>query len=220
MRKVVIISTKNPTQILLECIRRYKIFYKDFDIIIIDSNSTDVEIFNEIPKDVIIDYAKNNNYVSGAWKYAINKYDYDLYLFVQDTLIPLARIEGIDIIRDFSNIIYDIPYIVKIGQSNNDINYENLERLRNTYRDTKFDFISKMPAETNIIGMAHTSFLANKENSKKLIELEDVYKRKGIIKEKIDCNFSERTFGILADYLKLDRLIMTTHFHKINGGRK
>jgi Zn-dependent M32 family carboxypeptidase len=220
MRKVVIISTKNPTQILLECIRRYKIFYKDFDIIIIDSNSTDVEIFNEIPKDVIIDYAKNNNYVSGAWKYAINKYDYDLYLFVQDTLIPLARIEGIDIIRDFSNIIYDIPYTAEIGKTNNDINYEDLERLRNTYRDTKFDFISKIPAETYIKGMEHTSFLANKENSKKLIELEDVYKRKGIIKEKIDCNFSERTFGILADYLKLDRLIMTTHFHKINGGRK
>jgi Zn-dependent M32 family carboxypeptidase len=220
MRKVVIISTKNPTQILLECIRRYKIFYKDFDIIIIDSNSTDIEIFNEIPKDVIIDYAKNNNYVSGAWKYAINKYDYDLYLFVQDSLIPLARIEGIDIIRDFSNIIYDIPYTAEIGKTNNDINYEDLERLRNTYRDTKFDFISKIPAETYIKRMVHTSFLANKENSKKLIELEDVYKRKGIIKEKIDCNFSERTFGILADYLKLDRLIMTTHFHKINGGRK
>ena len=107
-----------------------KIYYKDFDIIIIDSNSTDVEIFNEIPKDVIIDYAKNNNYVSGAWKYEINKYDYDLYLFVQDTLIPLARIEGIDIIRDFSNIIYDIPYTAKIGQTNNDMNYKDLERLR------------------------------------------------------------------------------------------
>jgi len=93
-----------------------KIYYKDFDIIIIDSNSTDVEIFNEIPKDVIIDYA-------------INKYDYYLYLFVQDTLIPLERIEGIDIIRDFSNIIYDNPYTAKIGQSNNDMNSNDLERL-------------------------------------------------------------------------------------------
>lgn len=220
MRKAVIISTRNPTEILLESIRRYKIFYKDFDIIIIDSNSNETDIFKHIPNDVIIDYAKNNNYVSGAWKYAINKYDYDLYLFVQDTLIPLMRIEGIDIIRDFSNIIYDIPYTAKIGQTNNDINYKDLERLRDTYKNTKFDFISKIPAETIFTGMAHTSFLANKENSKKLIELEDVYKRKGIIKEKIDCNFTERTFGILADYLKLDRLIMTTYFHKINGGRK
>lgn len=215
MRKVVIISTKNPTEILLESVKRYKIFYKDFDIIIIDSDSTDVEIFKQIPIDVIIDYAKNNNYVSGAWKYAINKYDYDLYLFVQDSLIPLERIEGIDIIRDFSNIIYDIPYTAKIGQSNNDMNYDDLERLRDTYRNTKFDFISKLPAETNIIGIENTSFLANKENSKKLIELDDVYKRKGLVKEKIDCNFSERTYGILADYLKLDRLIMTSYFNKI-----
>ena len=40
-----------------------------------------------------------------------------------------------------------------------------------------YDFISKIPAD-----ITHTSFLANKEISKKLIELEDVYK-------KIDCNF-------------------------------
>lgn len=220
MRKAVIISTKNPTEILLESIRRYKTYYKDFDIIIIDSNSDDIEIFKQIPKDVIIDYAKNNNYVLGAWKYAINKYDYDLYLFVQDSLIPLMRIEGIDIIKDFSNIIYDIPYSAKIGESNNDMNYKDLERLRDIYRNTKFDFISKIPAETNIIGIQHTSFLANKKNSKKLIELEDVYEKKGIIKEKIDCNFSERTIGILADYLKLDRLMMDSYFHKIYSGRK
>jgi hypothetical protein len=84
MRKVVIISTKDPTELLLSNIDKYKLYYSDFNIIIIDSNSTKTEIFNEIPPDVIIDYAKNNNYVLGAWKYAINKYDYDLYLFIND----------------------------------------------------------------------------------------------------------------------------------------
>jgi hypothetical protein len=220
MKKAVIISTKNPTQLLLEVIKRYKEFYKDFKIIIIDSNSDNTEIFNYIPNDVIIDYANNNNFVLGAWKYAINKYNYDLYLFVQDSLIPLKRIEGINLIKDFSNIIYDMPYYAKIGYTNNDMNLKDLERLRETYRNTKFSFISNIPEETIITGGAHTSFLANKENSKKIIELEDVYEEKGIKKEKIDCNFSERTIGIMADYLKLNRLIMSNYFHKINGGRK
>jgi hypothetical protein len=220
MKKVVIICTKNPSKLLLEVINRYQTFYKDFDIIIIDSNSDNTEIFNYIPDGVIIDYAKNNNYVLGAWKYAINKYNYDLYLFVQDTLVPLKRIEGIDIIKDFSNIIYDIPYYSKIGYSNCNINLKDLERLRATYRNTKFSFISNIPAETIIIGGAHTSFLTNKENSKKIIELEDVYEEKGIKKEKIDCNLSERTIGIIADHLKLNRLDMSEYFHKINGGRK
>jgi len=220
MKKVVIICTKNPSKLLLEVINRYQTFYKDFDIIIIDSNSDNTEIFNYIPDGVIIDYAKNNNYVLGAWKYAINKYNYDLYLFVQDTLVPLKRIEGIDIIKDFSNIIYDIPYYSKIGYSNCNINLKDLERLRETYRNTKFSFISNIPAETIIIGGAHTSFLTNKENSKKIIELEDVYEEKGIKKEKIDCNLSERTIGIIADHLKLNRLDMSEYFHKINGGRK
>jgi len=219
MRKVIIISTKNPTEILLENIRRYKEFYKDFEIIIIDSNSTNLEIFDRLPRDIIIDYAKNENYVLGAWKYAIDKYDYDLYLFVQDTLVPLRRIEGIDLIKDFSKIIYDIPYYAPIGYSNNEMNLKDLERLRETYRNTKFSFISDIPADMIIQGGAHTSFLANKENSKKIIELEDVYKEKQIKKEKIDCNFTERTLGIMADYLGLNRMIMTTYFHKINGGR-
>jgi hypothetical protein len=97
---------------------------------------------------------------------------------------------------------------------------KDLERLRETYRNTKFSFISNIPAKTIITAGAHTSFLANRENSKKIIELEDVYEEKGIKKEKIDCNFSERTIGILADYLRLNRLIMSNYFHKINGGRK
>jgi len=220
MRKVIIISTKNPTELLLENIRRYKEFYKDFEIIIIDSNSTILEIFDRLPRDIIIDYAKNENYVLGAWKYAIEKYDYDLYLFVQDTLVPLRRIEGIDIIKDFSNIIYDIPYYTKLGLTKTEMNYEDLERLRETYRNTKFSFISNIPTEAIILCGAHTSFLANKENSKKIIELEDVYKEKQIKKEKIDCNFTERTLGIMADYLGLNRMIMTRYFHKVNGGRK
>ena len=49
--------------------------------------------------------------------------------------------------------------------------------------------------------------------------MEDVYKRKGLVKEKIDCMFSERTYGIMADYLKLDRLIMTSYFNKIKWAR-
>jgi len=220
MRKVIIISTKNPTEILLENIKRYREFYKDFDIIIIDSKSTNKEIFYQISQDVKIDYAENENYVLGAWKYAINKYDYDLYLFVQDTLVPLYRIEGIDIIKDFTNIIYDIPYYAPLGYSNNNMNLKDLERLRETYRNTKFSFISDIKEDMIICGGAHTSFLANKENSKKIIELEDVYKERQIKKEKIDCNFSERTIGIMADYLRLNRLIMTYYFHKINGGRK
>jgi len=220
MKKAIIISTKNPTDILLNNINIYKKIYKDFDIIIIDSNSDKKDIFEKIPKDVIIDYSKNINYVLGAWKYAINKYDYDLYLFVQDTLIPLKRIEGINLIKNFSNIIYDIQYYKEIGYSNGSMNLKDLERLRETYKNTKFSFISEIPENTMITGGAHTSFLANKEISKKIIELEDVYTEKKLIKEKIDCNLSERTIGILADRIGLYRLNMDSYFHKINGNRK
>jgi hypothetical protein len=220
MRKAVIISTKDPTELLLSNIDKYKLYYGDFNIIIIDSNSTKTEIFNEIPPDVIIDYAKNNNYVLGAWKYAINKYDYDLYLFVQDSLVPLKRIEELDFIDNFSNIMFDIPYTACISFSELEINLKDFNKLRNIYINSKFSFISNIPSNNIITGCAHTSFLANKETSKKLIELDDVYKEKGINKNKIDCNLSERTLGILADYYNIKRLSMNNYFDKINLGRK
>jgi len=219
MRKAIIISTKNPTELLLTNIYKCKLYYNDFDIIIIDSNSTETEIFNKIPPDVIIDYAKNNNYVLGAWKYAINKYDYDLYLFIQDSLIPLERIKELDNINDFSNIMFDIPYNAYISVSGLELNLTEFNRLRNIYINTKFSFISNMPHNTIITGCAHISFLANKEISKKLIELEDVYQEKGINKTKTDCRLSERALGILADHYKINRLSMKNYFEKINLGR-
>ena len=85
--------------------------------------------------------------------------------------------------------------------------------------NTKFLFISNMPHNTIITGCAHISFLTNKEISKKLIELDDVYQEKGINRTKTDCRLSERTLGIVADHYKINRLSMKNYFEKINLGR-
>ena len=222
MRKVIIISAKNPTETLLHNINNCKIYYNDFKIIIIDSNSNEMRIYKIIEenfKDIIIDYAKNVNYELGAWKYAINKYDYDLYFFIQDTLIPTRRIDDLNNINNFNNIIYNCPYVCQIGVSGSEMNFDDLKRLRDIYRNTKFSFISELHHETYINGSSHTSFLANKEISKKIIELEDVYEEKMILKKKIDSHLSERTVGIIIDCLGIEKKSMKDYFHKINGGR-
>ena len=80
--RVCIISTKNPTQDLIDTIYNIKLYYDEFDIIIIDSNSTRKRLFKLVPSDCIIDYCKNKNWELGAWTYAFNKYNhYKVYMF-------------------------------------------------------------------------------------------------------------------------------------------
>jgi len=92
-KKLCVISTKNPTNLIVETVNNVKKYYSDFDIIIIDSDSDKFDFFNQIPSDVKIEYIKNQNWELGAWNYAFNKYkNYDLYMFIQDSLTPNKKL--------------------------------------------------------------------------------------------------------------------------------
>ena len=62
MKKLCVISTKNPNNILIDTISKVKEYYPDFDIIIIDSDSDNMETFKKIPNDVNIELIKNKNW--------------------------------------------------------------------------------------------------------------------------------------------------------------
>ena len=67
------------------------------------------------------------------------------------------------------------------------------------YKDTELNFISEMSENTLITGAAHSSFIANSNITKKILQLEKIYIDKKLIKTKIDSWLSERTVGIMAD---------------------
>jgi hypothetical protein len=74
MKKLCIISTKNPNSILINTISKVKEYYSDFDIIIIDSDSDNMETFKKIPSDIKIHMIKNKNWELGAWNYAFTPF--------------------------------------------------------------------------------------------------------------------------------------------------
>ena len=61
LKKMCVISTKDPTHLLLDTITNIKKFYSDFDIVLVDSDSEDVSnnIFKKIPDYVKIEFIKN-----------------------------------------------------------------------------------------------------------------------------------------------------------------
>tara|TARA_X000000950_G_C13894522_1_gene652271 strand:- start:2378 stop:3010 length:633 start_codon:yes stop_codon:yes gene_type:complete len=85
---LVIISTKNPTEYLIQQIKKINYLLPQSKIIIVDSDSTEFSYFKKVPDNVEIHYAKNKGYEWGAYKYAFNLYpSYKLYVCIQDTLI-------------------------------------------------------------------------------------------------------------------------------------
>jgi len=82
-----VICTKNPNEVLLNTINGIKRFYTEFDIVVIDSDSTNMEGFKALPSDVTVEFIKNKNWELGAWTYAYNKYNnYKVYMFYRMVL--------------------------------------------------------------------------------------------------------------------------------------
>jgi hypothetical protein len=209
-----IISTKNPTkEILLKTIENIKLFYPEFDIIIIDSDSNKKECFDLIPDDCIIEYCKNKNWELGAWNYAYNKYNnYKVYMFIQDSLIPICRIPNLDQIKYDNGTIYTFNYSARISDGG------YFDHLINIYKNTELHFISEMNPFDRINCCAHSSFIINNEDVKNILQLENAYIEKSLTKSKIDSWLSERTCGILADKQK-NRIDIASYFLKYNCHR-
>jgi len=210
--RLAVISSKNPTHVLIETVRNIKLFYEEFDIVIIDSDSDNIKIYELLPKDCTVDYCKNKNYELGAWNYAFTKYNnYKVYMFIQDTLTPNCRIPNFDKTIYKNGTIYTIDYYAKLRDGG------YLTNLQQVYKNTVLHFISELDPNTKIRGAAHTSFILNKEDVYTILKLEHAYIEKGLVKSKIDSWLSERTCGIMAD--TLTRINITPYFTKINGNR-
>jgi len=212
--RLCVISTKNPKkEVLLRNIANIKLYYDEFDIVIVDSDSDDFSCFEFVPNDCIIEYCKNKNWELGAWNYAFNKYNnYKIYMFIQDGLIPKERIPHLDKINYDNGTIYTCNYRATLSQGG------YFEELVNLYKNTELDFISKMHPDTWITGGAHSFFIINNENVKDILKLENVYIEKNLIKSKIDSWLAERTVGILAN-LQKNRIDVWPYFEKICGKR-
>lgn len=208
------ISSKNPTKnILLQTIENIELYYPEFDIVIIDSDSDDKSCYDLVPSHINIEYCKNRNWELGAWCYGFSKYNnYKVYMFIQDSLIPNSRIPNLDEVNYNNGTIYTCNYSARIF----DGGYFN--DLQNVYRNTDLNFISELDPYTCITGGAHTFFIINKEDVNNILQLENAYKLKNITKSKIDSWLSERTVGLLADKQPV-RIDVIKYFTKINCHR-
>ena len=88
-----IISSKDPGNSLLECVDGIIKYYPMFDIVIIDSDSENMEMYKKIiHSKVKIHFLKNKYYEFGARKLGYYLYpEYDIYICIQDSIIPTEK---------------------------------------------------------------------------------------------------------------------------------
>ena len=204
-----VISTKNPTEVLLNSINGIKRFYPEFDIVVVDSDSTNMDGFKLLPPDVTVEFIKNRNWELGAWTYAYNKYNnYKIYMFLQDGLEPIDRIIGFDTNTFEDGTMYSFHYTARI------VDGGHLDELYNVYKDTNLHFLYGIDPNTQITGTAHTSFITNNTNVRTMLQMEDAYIAKNIKKTKVHSCLSERTGGLLVDLAGNKRIDIMHLFKK------
>jgi hypothetical protein len=208
------ISSKNPSPILIKTVNNVKLFYPEFDIVVIDSDSSNFTYYELLSPDIKVEYCKNRNWELGAWYYAFKKYtDYDIYMFIQDGLVPLCRIPDFNTDNYEKGTVYSFHYHAMLWHGG------YYEDLINIYKDTSLAFISELDPTTPIVGTAHTSFITNKENVYNILQLEEAYISKKIEKTKVHSWLSERCGGLIADKYNNRRINITPYFQKYSFGR-
>lgn len=213
-RRLAAIVARNPTGVLLDTVRGVQRYYPEFDVVVIDSDSTDISMYAELPPGCRVEYAQNKNWELGAWKYVYQRYpDYAVYLFLQDTLTPTSRIEGLDPVHFNNDNFYSCHYRARIASGG------YLEELRRIYEGTPLDFIARLPPHHPILGTAFNSYLGDRKSIGLVVQLEDAYTEKQIAKTRMHCWLAERTGGILPDRAGMNRIDMMPHFHKTAGNR-
>ena len=214
MRSLCVVSSKNPNMVLVETVKKLKIFYPEFDIVVIDSDSTDFTYYRFLPNDVTVDYCKNKNWELGAWYYAFHKYSfYDIYMFIQDSLVPLCRIPELNIDNYDKNTVYSFHYDALLFQGG------YYDELVDCYKNTSLHFISELPPSYPIKGTAHFSFIADRNNTEKMLMLEEPYIEKQIMKTKVHSWLAERTGGLIIERNKNKRIDITPYFQKYHLNR-
>ena len=219
MNKLLIsISSKNPTNLLIQNITNLNNFFNDYEkkITIIDSDSTDFIIYDEIKHlfpTIDIHFIKNKNYEFGAYKFSYLQYpDYDIYCCIQDNFIITQNIDISQINDDTSFIYYNNTGFDQFGPEwkyiNNYINkfFYNFDKdFINTYKHIDF---------TKFTLAQHCSFIVTNSNIKNIFNTFTLPPT-----EKIHSCLYERLFGLYFIINNIKTIDISYCVKKYHGNR-
>lgn len=197
----------------VKAIRKY---HSDVKILVVDSDSADKSYFEKLsPYNVIIADIANQNYESGAFWYAVENYNEDYYVVLQDSMILNKSIENaIEAADPFFCFMHffessaqnytHLPTAEWIGRINEMLG--NCEKL-------------SLDTPVNYAGVFGPNFIIKRSLVDKMLEL-------GLDKtirptNKIEHQMTERVYGIVASQLgvTIPMSSLLGDFHEVRVGK-
>lgn len=212
---LVIISSKNPTHLLIENI--HALYNRQFldnsntTICVVDSNSDDFRVYDTVKKmfpKVEIYFIKNKNYEYGAYKYGLSLYpDHDIFICIQDSFILNKKKIILDLVDDNNCYTYHNFTGFDCGWWGN----IPVSLFKNSLLEID---INEIKNDKTFCLATHNSFIVNN------VVMKDLFKtlNEPPICKGGSCAY-ERIFGLYFIKKKVKTIDLRQYVSKINGKR-
>ena len=230
-RGLAVIATINPSPVLLTTIGAVQWFYPDFDVLVVDNNSTHQHSLSllKIAGRMVEVVRSTGQYELGAYSFALEHLGrlvntYSALLFMQDTTVPCGRM-----VPGLCSMGLGDAYALRCLRTTWGAGGQ-LDRMAHVYdRQDGFSGFPVLPmtsvgnrsAKSPLVDACHTVLLATTELAVNIVHsLQQPYDRPmPIPKIKADTWLSERTLAFMIDTFANRSFDMSSFFGKVHGYR-
>ena len=197
-----VICCKFYNNSIFDCVESILKYHKDANIIIVDSASENKDYFNKLSDVCTIENINNKNYMTGAIWHCFEKFNYDNYFFIQDSVIIKSNLsflleKNVCSVRYFisGDILNGFPKGNRWGQG-----FDNFEQKQFVQNSLTEHTEIKIPKEfTGLFGPMMFCKRHILEN------LKSKWFHKIIPHDKLTSCGMERAWGIALQYLEIGR---------------
>jgi hypothetical protein len=155
-------------------------------IVVVNNNSTNTSYLDKLPETITVeDNVYPSTYEAGALLHAFNKYDFENYFLIQDSIEMYDCFEIIDYTKQDYEFVFALNLFCPASHMTND-NHKN-------YIKTNFKSLSYLLFMQ--AGIATNSFIAKKNHIQKIVDA-GIFVENNLPKNKLASECWERVFGL------------------------
>lgn len=210
MNLLVVVPSYNMTEQCYKNVLSLQAQLPEAKIVVVNNNSKDTSYLDELPETITVeDNLYPSTYEAGALLHAFNKYDFENYFLIQDSIEMYDCFE----IIDYTNKEYEFVLALNLFcPASHMMNNNHKEFLKANFKS--ISHLLYMQA-----GIATNSFIAKKHHIQKIVDA-GVFVESNLPKHKLASECWERVFGLsfYKNKIKLKCLKTSYDRNMMSGG--
>ncbi len=186
MNLLVVVPSYNMTEQCYKNVLSLQDQLPEAKIVVVNNNSTNTFYLDKLPETITVeDNVYPSTYEAGALLHAFNKYDFENYFLIQDSIEMYDCFEIIDYAKQDYEFVFALNLFCPASHMTND-NHKN-------YIKTNFKSLSYLLFMQ--AGIATNSFIAKKHHIQKIVDA-GIFVESNLPKNKLASECWERVFGL------------------------